>query len=685
MCFRCTVKQYLPPEGYQVRRCLTDSLEYISTCPDHAKKWRISELCENGPTSFVYEKQTLEELIDPQALFERVHTEIGQHGAEYQTYFYTKKYRNSYCASCHGAAWLGCNNKGNLKVNGTELQKKKHFEFQQDVKKYLFVYQIDFNKRLCNMDSDSVLLYSNFNTRFDTCVTITKLLRQCDCQNSFNLETEKCITLPIINEKYCDTIYSNQTFKLSNYAIKTCEKSFAYVPTSQEHSEQECLKCQNRSANCDKVYSRYGAALTPYKSIHCAANVLVGCKPQSNEASCFRGFAISHGRGGSTLLVPDPLKMKTLLQNSVAIRYMQVDFTFGVKLIAADGNGKYNLSNCIEYRNINHTTQWLVCGTGEIYDPEENVRYKDFVLNEEEAVRVCAKYAPQTQLLSLQFYHYMLSAASILFIASYTIYYFTRCERSVTENCYVSCLLSLMTSLISFCLIHYHGSPTSCRVIASFNQYFTLSTHTWVNVMAILVVKSISGINIATDRNWKTYARYAAYAWLTPLPFVIITIIFASSKGQVFYPVYSTEMCYITGGWARLLTLTGPILLLGLVNIIMCVAAAATIWKNAEPLPTTMPIPLVVKLQLVIGVCWIFMFIVDVKGLGNDLPGVSSIWKAYTAVQGILVVLARVLTAEKVKYLKSLVCKRKKHRREKINSVALSKKSNELTQLSTKH
>ena len=220
---RCTIKQYLPPSEHPtVRRCRYDSREYVTTCPEHTKHWDIADKCENAPASFVYDGGTLQQVVKKLYSFDTSVATYGYVGvgrSSILSYNPDKKYRNSYCASCHGVAWLGCHLKPTFIAN--EQSAKLYIQYSSGASKLQFIYQLDFNKRSCQRDSDATILFSNFETGYDTCKSISTTLKKCDCNSILDLETDACVPIPYKNTHCLQKTYPREAFEISLYAKKT--------------------------------------------------------------------------------------------------------------------------------------------------------------------------------------------------------------------------------------------------------------------------------------------------------------------------------------------------------------------------------------------------------------------------------------------------------------------------------
>ncbi|XP_067951050.1 uncharacterized protein [Watersipora subatra] len=664
---RCRVKQYLPPaRATDVRRCNYDAEEYISTCPPHTKDWVISDKCENSPASFVFEGGTLGQLISqgysfPIAYLSTTYVDAGS--VSFLKHWQNVKYRNSYCASCHGMAWLGCHTKRSFEISNED--RDLYMQYESEVNKFLLVYRIDLNERSCRLDSDSALLYSDYTTGWDTCTTISSQLKQCDCQSILNLETGDCLPLPYYSNANClNSKYSAETFELSSYAIKSCEENFTYTPLPAELAQNQCFACSTNSSECVSVtaYAFFNNSPTVlFASIHCAYRTMARCNQPLN-GKCITSIFGQGVSSGVSISIRGP---KVSLLNAVAISYIPSKFDFSIQLneVAIDGFEEVfatftdkPLSTCSEYSLVNQSQQeWLVCNGDNLYDVNNDNVYIDFILRGAE-LRICTDHVEAE--FTLYAYNYVFSALSVMSIIGYSVYYFVKAKRSVTGNFVISSLITLSAALICYCLV-YTGSYIGCRVIATLNQYLLISVQVWTNAIGIWMVRGISSLRRASDSGVKTYIGYAAYTWLTPVVFVILAYALHSAKVDIFYPVFTDNICLISSGWTRLLLFTGPIYFYILLNAVLCISATIKVIKAGTSITandkkkTQKKIIAVIKLQVVFGFHWVLL-------LFNASPAVNAdavyvILNVFLTLQGVILVLVQFVTLKNMNKLKSAV------------------------------
>ena len=271
-------------------------------------------------------------------------------------------------------------------------------------------------------------------------------------------------------------------------------------------------------------------------------------------------------------------------------------------------------------------------------------------------LRVCTRSAQSE--FELRIYNYILSAFSILAIISYIIYYLAKSRRTVTGNFVVSSLATLAAGLIFYCLIHENQSMVACRVIASFSQYFLLSVHTWTNAIGIWMIRGMTSFRRADDFGWKTFCQYAAYAWGTPLAFVLLAYFLNWNEGEVFYPVFAENLCFIASGWSRLLVFTGPIYFFIVVNAILCVVATIRILQSGSNIShkdksvLRKKIITIVKLQVVFGFHWVLLLFTLIEGSHQEV--LWTILNIFLTLQGVTVVLVQIFTTKNIKKMKAV-------------------------------
>jgi len=321
-----------------------------------------------------------------------------------------------------------------------------------------------------------------------------------------------------------------------------------------------------------------------------------------------------------------------------------------VELLFSTFNNDSLNSQCVEYSLTSNQTSWLICRNSELQRSSDQTHYNDYLLWNDE-IRVCTETAAPEFVLAT--HDYVFSSLSILFILIYVVYYFTKLKKTVTGNFVVSSMITLMFGLVFYCLINETESFISCQIIASCTQYFLIAVHTWTNAVGILMIKGLSSFKLASQSSWKKYAYYAAYAWLTPLIFVIIAYSVDAAKTHNLYPVFSDQICFIARGWIRLLVFTGPIYLFVVVNITMCIIASVIVARSGNNIAvddkrrTLKKVITIAKLQVIFGFHWFILLFAEIKG-----PHQTGLWIAlnvFMTLQGVTAVLAQLVTSANIR------------------------------------
>ncbi|KAF6017226.1 hypothetical protein EB796_024467 [Bugula neritina] len=451
---------------------------------------------------------------------------------------------------------------------------------------------------------------------------------------------------------------SPESNEMSSYAKEICPSNFYY--TVSNNSESTCSECQVEDlANCQPVYERFKDVAFTASSIHCAPNALLSCKSDLPSSSCLTSSGFS-ARSSSTGSIQ--FEKQAVFLNSIAISYNTTSFEFIIPIdligdttfssIEAIFSPLHAASNkCAEYTNVDKQalSPLLICKNHQLYSPADNFTHDDYLLVGEN-IQVCTALVPD---FSLSIHDYIITAFSIAAATIYTVYYFVNLKKTVTGNFVVSSLLTVVGGLIFLCLIDQTGNKNSCRFIATFSHYFFLSSHTWTTSIGFWILKGIISFSIAQDRGWKTYLRYASFAWATPVVFVIFSYIFDGLEIRGLYPVFGDSLCFIATGWIRLLVFTGPIYLLILINVSFCAIATFKIIKEGNKITIQRKNELqrkvitVVKLQIVFGVHWILIIFSEIQG-----PHQQALWtivKIFMTSQGVNVVIAQLVTLKNLR------------------------------------
>ena len=596
---------------------------------------------------------------------------------ETSTYLPRNKYRNSYCASCNSAEWIGCNVSRNLIVSGSQPLIDLFFRYNYDVEKYMFVYSVDHNVKSCHMDSDSLLLYPNYETRFDTCDNI-----------SLSLSNEEFI------QRSCMV---NCTSSPTAYAMKRCP-NFTYPLLSEDVAKEECTKCENNPNDCSAVYNSWGidgAPAFPYSSIHCATNHLVGCvlplicyvppgllqppPPPIPGVQVGNQFIPLFNVWGAT-------EIKRL--NALAITYHptllkiedhwlanQHSPNYWVNLTTANDNQP---GSCNQYSLVEESQKWKTCKDGEIfiYNEANSTSYKDYLFFGK-GIYVCSGYAlssrkynsTTTWVFKLSLYEYVLIGISVLVLIVYVIYYLVKATKTLEGHLVTGSLVCLVFGLLFYSLVHQNESPGGCQLIATLSQYLFTSIHMWVNAGTIrLYRKTKIKQKKSTQSLWRPFLQYILYVQGIALIPVVFAQILHSNQGNMFYPVFNENLCFIEFGWTNLLTLTGPMYIIIFLNIILFLAIVIkmncdSIASQEERDFVICHLITIVKLQIVFSLPWLMLPFAELEV--QDEWVLWEVIKVLIALQGVLAALC-------------LIVQLKNFRR--INIMCLTRKSQTLQQ-----
>ena len=700
---RCQVKAFKPPTSFpDYRACRLDSEEYVATCPSYtyAKEWSIGKLCETGPVSFVYEGSSIGQLLYAETDLgdlERTPTafQLNTQAAEtdiefvFKDYKPLRKYRNSYCASCNGAAWLGCHVNKTMQFIGenpkeSERQFSKHWA---GGRKFMYIFQIDYNKRTCIRHSDSYIVYPQLLTGRDMCINVTRQLRQCDYEHQYDIEKDICTSVPYAFESFEKMNSSSQTDEnltrhlLNLTSTSYCNAQLSFHILSGDKLIEECLRSGTSSLGTEetnisttlpsldvnplKTYEHHPVFSLAYESalrftsIYCAAanESFARCENDiypTTDCLALQFVSMQGNYENYSMTIPKP---QLLIQHEISINYSATGYTLHIEKLVTSASYDVLFATfvdaghgyCSKYTHINdQSLLFHICPNNTLKQNHENGSariHQDFYLQGHD-IGLCVEFTyPGFQ---INITDYVLSALSMVIGLIYLIHYIVKGKKTLTSYFIVSSLCTLLAALLCYCFVN-QGTPGTapCSVLASLNQYFMLATHTWTNALAIWMFRGITTVKLISDRSTKSYFYYAAYAWLSPLVFVSLAYALDSVEFDGLYPVYSSYVCFIEQGWIRLLLFTGPIFLLIFVNITLCIAASLKVFSAGNQITasdrqrTKRKIITVTKLQIIFGLHWFLLYFTWIKGVHEKV-----LWQVLgvlISLQGTFLVLAQVI------------------------------------------
>ena len=652
----CQVKQWLPPDdNTEVRRCRYDTEERtISKCPDEYEDWTISKLCESGTTSFVYEGAQLNQLVT--AMYELFHN------SQSVTYPFGsivqnrqgRKFRNSFCASCNSAAWLGCRLKKSFDGDNNETI-SSYIQHFSSVRPYMFKFSIDLNRRSCTFDSDGYITQPNPVTGLDMCNRVDDHLKSCTCDFAFDFSTQTCRQLTYSDDFEC----SKENFVHARHSVSSYSKQICGF---DDFSLLGSCHNSSRSAGMALYDSQTMLPVDPCSNT--TQNTLL-CHPPNNKTGCLEYFSMM---AFSSAMGALPRSPKIALLNAVAVSYESVSYVFHLKQVEDKvvvglellfGLFSENESaTCSKFSKINDTfSSFVVCPNQSLVNKETGAVYGDFILRPDE-VHVCIEYVKVV--FKLEDYHYVLCSLSIGCIIIYISCYISSADKSLTGNFFACQLTTLIAALLCYCFITEAQSvPAVCKLVASLVQYLFLSVHSWTNVLAIWMFRGLSAMKLVRRSGKKMFLMYAAYAWLSPLPFIALSYILDAYPVNGLYPVFSESFCFLANGWIRVLLFTGPIYLQIVIDIALCIWASVLIIRSGAGLSSNRSkeqlkkkIISVVKLIVIFGLQWFLLFFTEINS-----PYVKHLWtvlNVMVTLQGVLIILAQVLNQKNIARISTL-------------------------------
>ena len=638
----------------------------MSKCPEEYKDWKVYQLCESEPTSFVYEGGILSQMTTSLVTFYRSMQEVYPFGP-IQRHLQGRMFRNSFCASCNAVAWLGCRvKKSFLSPMNDETTIKNLIRYKQSVEPYMFVFRTDLNRRTCTFDSDGYITTPNSVSGLDTCKRIATTLKSCPCGWAYDFLNQSCTQMNNSDDSITCTLddFTSKAQTVSTYTREICNiQDFSFIES-----------CQNSSTTSDTTFYDFCTYLPidpcdkavygpPF--VHCDSRTPFVCYPPTNKTGCYV-FLYSDGLGSS--MGRNAITSKFALLNSIAIAYESIDFEFflndvenkvvaGLELLF----GLFSESKkatCSKFSEYNDSfSSFMVCPDRSLVHRRNGDVYGDYILQQNRTY-VCVEYSKIV--FKLEVYHYVLCGLSVLSVTIYIGWYLIWADKSLTGHFFISQLTTLMLALICYCLItEAKPWPVACKLVAYLVQYLFLSVHSWTNVLAVWMFRGLSTVRLVRRSGKRVFLMYALYAWISPLPFVVLSFVLDTYPVNKLYPVFSESFCFLSNGWVRVLLFTGPIYAQILLDVGLCIWAAVIITRSGSGLTSTkskenyrMKIISVVKLLVIFGLQWFLLFFTEINS-----PHVKHLWtvlNVLVTLQGVLITLSQVLNRKNLTKLSTI-------------------------------
>ena len=650
----CEIKQWLPPEqNTDVRRCRYDSHErLVSTCPHKYKDWKISHLCESAPASFVYEGGELEDQLHGRDwLFTTWMTPYESDDLKIHTL--GRKFRNSYCASCNAAGWIGCKVKKSFErwyYYHAENTVSNYIRYYESVPPYMFVFQTDLNRRTCKFNSDGFITSSNYyESGLDTCNNIEQLIQSCAYDSVLDFTTQACVKSGqgVLESQANSWNYSTHSVP-SNYKKQICK------------SPAMCLGQNNLSSNAKMYYNMVSGQPID----RCNTVAPIGCHIADKETVCLKEFPYAGMKASSPATRWSPPKIS--LFNSVPISYLPVDHDISLAQSHVEVKAGLDLlfdssfvdseRMCSQFSKVNNSlSSFLFCRNGSLLHIPTKKVFSDFLLQHNE-IKVCVGFVKVV--FKLDIYHYIFSALSAVCLLVYIVWYIKRPRKTLTGNFFVCQMATLMAALLCYCfIVEAKVSPIVCRLVTYAVQYLFLSVHCWTNVLAIWMFRSLSHRVRHQHSDRRLFVMYAAYGWVIPLLFVLLSFTLNAFPVGGLYPVFSKSFCFLAGGWIRVLVFSGPIYVQIAMDVCLCICASIFICRvgkgdlknrrsKSKIKRVKSKIISVVRLLIIFGLQWLLLFFTEIDTL--DMQHFWRVLNILITLQGVFIILAQLLNRHNI-------------------------------------
>lgn len=202
----------------------------------------------------------------------------------------------------------------------------------------------------------------------------------------------------------------------------------------------------------------------------------------------------------------------------------------------------------------------------------------------------------------------------------------------VAQKAIVSLSVALFLAQLFFLVGVSHSDwGLACTFIGIFIHYFFLTSFFWSNILAYDIwrtfacMKTPKAPSSCQSSSHKKIVFYSMYAWLTPLAFVTVAIIFDFVPMNMieWKPNYGEVICWLSNRRALLIFFAAPLASLLAINICFF---ASTAFKISQAVKESkfahqntgkkdcLRFGLYVKLALIMGLTWTFGFVAPFSG-----------------------------------------------------------------------
>ena len=183
-------------------------------------------------------------------------------------------------------------------------------------------------------------------------------------------------------------------------------------------------------------------------------------------------------------------------------------------------------------------------------------------------------------------------------------------------------LLCLVSSLaIAHCAFQFSvillPYQIPCLIICLAQQYFWLSSFTWMNVLAFDIIRGIKTLSSPDTRSNKVFVWYSLYAWCVPASLTAMGVALMHALGL---PYMNEQVCWLAPGATMIYTFVCPLSLAILGNLcafIMFVhhvrKLRAEIHLHCEMKDKKSDLVIYLKLFSLMGLTWVFGLIANIE------------------------------------------------------------------------
>lgn len=168
---------------------------------------------------------------------------------------------------------------------------------------------------------------------------------------------------------------------------------------------------------------------------------------------------------------------------------------------------------------------------------------------------------------------------------------------------------------------NFDHRPSACHIIGVLKHYAYLAVFFWTNIMAMDIHRTFSGNTVlrSSSSAYKTYAKYALYAWGSPGIIVLAAVLLDTFLQEgVFKPHYGHGICWISQRPPLLIFFAAPAAIILVSNMVLFGLTARSLKKTARETKMAkrfsdrLRFALYVKLATVLGLTWVFGFLAAV-------------------------------------------------------------------------